>query len=91
MKIENEEMVINLGAIGYDAKLVAKLLDLPEKDVTKALSDEKSELFKLYDKGRIMAEYVIDIKLFELAKSGDLKALDKLTHRKALRENGQTS
>jgi len=32
-----------------------------------------------------MADYVIDLKLFEMAKTGDIKALDKLDNRKQLR------
>jgi hypothetical protein len=32
-----------------------------------------------------MADYVIDLKLFDMAKSGDIKALDKLDFRKRSR------
>ncbi len=34
-----------------------------------------------------MSDYVIDLKLFEMAKSGDIKALEKLDLRKYARKN----
>jgi len=43
-------------------------------------------LSKLLQKGRDMADYVIDLKLFEMAKSGDIKALEKLDYRKRTRQ-----
>jgi hypothetical protein len=38
------------------------------------------------EKGKDLAEYVIDLKLFEMAKSGDIKALEKFETRKANRK-----
>lgn len=84
MKIIEEqiEQVINFGVFDYDAEKIASLLEVDISEVIDDMNDEESELYKLLKKGRDMADYVIDLKLFELAKNGDLKALDKLEHRK---------
>lgn len=79
---EEEEKIINFGAFGYKAPKIARLLGLDEKEVKKQLEDKSSQMFLLYQKGQDMAEYVIDLKLFEMAKSGDMKALETLEHRK---------
>jgi len=44
-----------------------------------------SEFSQLLQKGRDMSDYVIDLRLFEMAKTGDIKALDKLEQRKNIR------
>jgi hypothetical protein len=81
MKIENEEMVINMGLFHYDPRMIASLLGCEQSEVDKELANPKSQLCKLLQKGRDMGEYVIDLKLFDMAKSGDVKALDKLNIR----------
>lgn len=87
MKItkDQEEQIINFGVFGYDAKKISNILGFDINDVKSAMIDKNSDLFKLLEKGRDMSDYVIDIKLFEMAKSGDIKALDKLEHRKRMR------
>lgn len=88
MKIEKEkeEQIINFGAFGYDALKIGNILGLPEIEIENEMKDENSELFKLLQKGRDMSDFVIDLKLFEMAKSGDIKALEKLDYRKRIRE-----
>ncbi len=83
---KHEEDIVNFGAFGYDAERVSSILQLPHSEVCKLMSDKKSEFYLLYDKGRIMAEYVIDQKLYEMAKAGDIKALEKLELRKKIRD-----
>lgn len=87
MKItkDQEEQIINFGVFGYDAKKISNILGFDINDVKSAMIDKNSDLFKLLEKGRDMSDYVIDIKLFEMTKSGDIKALDKLEHRKRMR------
>lgn len=82
---EQEEIVINCGAFGYDVRKIASVLGQSEIDVQKELNDPRSEMSALIQKGRDMAEYVIDLKLFEMAKSGDIKALEKFEFRKRQR------
>lgn len=81
MEIKDKEMIVNFGAIGYSEKKIASILEVSEKEISKEMSYE-SEFKKLYQKGVDMSDYIIDLKLFEMSKSGDLKALDKFEQRK---------
>jgi predicted transcriptional regulator len=87
MKItkEQEEQIINFGAFGYSENKIANILGLDVAEVSKDIKNQNSDLFKLLEKGKDMSDYVIDLKLFEMAKSGDIKALDKLQLRKVSR------
>jgi len=84
MKIlkEQEEQVINFGVFDYNAKKIASILGLEKNEVEEEFKNKDSQLSKLFQKGKDMADYVIDLKLFEMAKTGDIKALDKLDSRK---------
>ncbi len=90
MKItkEQEEQIINFGVFGYSEKKIANILGLDVTEVSNDINNKNSDLFKLLEKGKDMSDYVIDLKLFQMAQSGDIKALDKLQRRKALREDG---
>lgn len=79
---ETLEIIINCGALNYRAERMAVLLDLPEDVINKYLKNQKSEFYKAYQKGKIISEYKIDMKLFQLAKTGDLKAIEELEYRK---------
>ncbi len=88
MKIEKgiEEQIVNFGAFQYDAKKISSILGLDLKDVQDQMNDKKSLFSILLKKGEDMADYVIDLKLFEMAQSGDIKALEKLDLRKRMRK-----
>lgn len=79
---KQKDMVINFGAFGYPAAKMANILMWEESEVLALLEDQDSEFSRLYRKGEEMADYVIDLKLFEMAQSGDLKALQKFEFRK---------
>ena len=79
---DNEEMIVNFGALEYDAEKISIILGEDIEEVKKEMKNKNSDLFKLLQKGKYLAEYLIDLKLFEMAKSGDIKALDKLDSRK---------
>lgn len=87
MKIEKEqeEQIVNCGVFEYDAKKIASILGLDVEEVQKEIESKTSLLSQLLQKGRDMADYVIDLKLFEMAKSGDINALEKLDYRKRIR------
>ena len=85
MKIESTGMIINFGALGYDAKKISSILDIPEIEILSELKNEDSEFAKLFQKGVDMSEYVIDMKIFELAKQGDLAAITLFEKRKEQR------
>ena len=80
-----EEKIVNCGALGYNASKIASVLDVSQDEVAALLDDPNSQFSKLIQKGEDMCDYVIDLKLFELAKSGDLKALDAFEYRKKKR------
>lgn len=86
IKKEQKEQVINFGVFNYDSKKIASILELDKDEVDSELKNEESELSKLLQKGKDMADYVIDLKLFEMAKTGDIKAIEKLDYRKRMRK-----
>ncbi|WP_395652663.1 hypothetical protein [Brevundimonas sp.] len=78
------EAITNFGAFGYDASRMASILGWREDEVVKLLSSP-SEFAKLVQKGKDMAGYAIDQKLWSMALSGDMKALEKFEQRKQAR------
>lgn len=86
IKKEQEEQVINFGVFDYDAKKIASILGFDKTEVSEELKNKDSKLCLLLQKGKDMADYVIDLKLFEMAKTGDIKALEKLDQRKRIRK-----
>lgn len=84
MKLNQKQSValLNMGAFDYDVHKMANILDVKSEDLEKEINNLNSEVSKLLKKGQDMADYVIDQKLFEMAKAGDIKALDKLETRK---------
>lgn len=85
MKIENPEMIANFGALGYDTKKMSSILGVPEIEILSELKNKDSEFAKLFQKGVDMSEYVIDMKIFNIAKQGDLAAITLFEKRKEQR------
>jgi len=83
---EQQEMIIDFGALGYLSKKISSILELDKQLIKSFFKDKSSLFFQLYNKGQLLADYKIDKKLFNLALTGDLKALDKLEIRKSLRK-----
>jgi len=88
MKItaEQEEQIVNFGALEYDASRVSSILGLDIKIVEAEMNNKGSQMSILIQRGRDMADYVVDLKLFDMAKAGDIKALEKLDYRKRSRK-----
>jgi len=86
IKKEQEEQIINCGIFSYNAEKIANILGFEKEEIEKEFKNKDSQLNKLLQKGKDMSDYVIDMKLFELAKTGDIKALEKLEMRKRNRE-----
>ena len=72
-----EEMIVNFGAFSYSNEKMAAILLINEKEIANEMDDKNSDFYRLYIKGKNMRDYVLDLKLFEMAQSGDLKALDE--------------
>ena len=77
----NEEFLkkmVQVGTLGYPLSKIINVLDVDdEKQFTKDFDNPKSKVSVAYQKGVDKADFILDSKLFEMAKGGDLKALDK--------------
>jgi predicted DNA-binding protein YlxM (UPF0122 family) len=86
---EQKDQVINFGAFDYSIEKIASILEIDEEIVKNQFKNESSELSVLFKKGKDRADYVLDLKLFNMAKAGDIKALDKLENRKFHRKQNR--
>lgn len=75
--------MVQLGTLGYPLSKIINVLDIDDiKQFTKDFDNPKSKVAISYQKGVDKADFVLDSKLFDMAKGGDLKALDKYEVRK---------
>jgi hypothetical protein len=79
---EQSMMLQNMGALGYPVSKICSIMSFDREVFEKEFRNENSEIKKLYNKGVDYSGYLIDLKLFEMAKSGDIKAINKLDERK---------
>jgi len=82
---EQKEQIINFGAFSYPIGKMAAILIIEKSVIKEWQKDENSEFEKLYQKGVHLCDYVLDLKLFEMAQLGDLKALQQFEFRKTKR------
>ena len=78
--------IIQVGTLGYPLTKIINVLDI-EQDAsfTTDFYNAKSKVAQSYQKGIDKADFILDSKLFDMAKNGDLKAMQKYEERK--REN----
>ena len=75
--------MVQVGTLGYPLSKIINVLDIDDiKQFTKDFDNPKSQVAISYQKGVDKADFVLDSKLFDMAKGGDLKALDKYEIRK---------
>ena len=75
--------IMQCGTLGYPLSKILNVLDIENEAEFKVdFNNKESEVSKNYQKGIDRADFVLDSKLFEMAKDGDLKALDKYERRK---------
>ena len=75
-----------LGTLGYNIQKIINILDIPFTDQESFVSDfnnPKSEVRNAFQRGVDKSDFAIDQKLFELAQSGDMKAIEKYDERKS--------
>lgn len=83
---EQLKRAVQLGAVGYGFEKCANVLEIENMTAFEAdYNNPASEFKRHYQKGRDMADFAIDAKLFELAKGGDIDALHELEERRAVR------
>lgn len=80
---------INFGGLGYSPALCACITGLDEGFIESQIDDDDTEIGVWYARGAAKADYIIDLKLFELAQQGDIRALDKLEQRKKTRQRNE--
>jgi len=75
--------MVQVGTLGYPLSKIINVLDIDDvKQFTKDFDNPKSKVAISYQKGVDKADFVLDSKIFDMAKGGDLKALDKYEARK---------
>ena len=80
---ETIKTMVHMGILGYDVDKCLNIVEVDnEEQFKKDFENPQSVIAKSYKKGKDKADYAIDMKLFEKAKSGDLKALQKYEERK---------
>lgn len=80
------------GALGYrleDVLLTTDLADFEREGILEELQHPESDVAKAYRAGNIQAEMQIETRIFDLAKSGDLKAIAEFEKRKLKRKRRQ--
>ncbi|MHA3788323.1 hypothetical protein ACX0HA_08955 [Flavobacterium hauense] len=71
---EQLEAVENLAAVNYSPEKIALYLDVDKKAFLEHYYDHLSVIRQAYDKGQLEAEFLINQKQLELAKSGNITA-----------------
>ena len=88
--MDNKELIDTVVSFGIVRYPLEKILNIIPDDVDKVefalqFNDPTHPICKAYQKGIDRSDYDIDIRLFEMAKSGDLSALEKYERRLRLR------
>jgi len=78
--------IVHVGILGYPLSKILNIFDIEETNFSIDFYTPGSALHSAYNKGIDKADYIIDSKLFEMAKEGDLKALEKFEARKRINE-----
>ncbi|PWN67595.1 hypothetical protein [Chryseobacterium oncorhynchi] len=81
---EQLEQVEDLAGAGYDIDRIAVYLDIPRKELRKEFQQEYSFVRYHYDRGILVVEAETGMKLAQIAKSGNITAIQQMTK---LREN----
>lgn len=71
---EQIKAVEDLAAANYSPEKIALYLDVDKADFLKEWYDHHSEIRTAYDRGQLQAEFLINQKQLELAKSGNITA-----------------
>jgi hypothetical protein len=75
--------VIQVGTLGYPFSKIVNVLDVEDEgQFERDFYDENHVVCKNYKKGLDKADFIIDNKLFDMAKKGDLDALKEYQARK---------
>lgn len=73
-KLTVEETIEKLAGCNYGPRDIAKYLDLPFKEFLAAWKDKESVIRYHYERGRLVADFEVNEKLLDNAKSGNITA-----------------
>jgi hypothetical protein len=86
MKEYSEELlsrILQAGTLGYPLSKIINIFDIEDIHEFEAdFYNPESPVFKAYQRGVDKSDFIIDSKLFELAKTGDVLAINKYEQRK---------
>jgi hypothetical protein len=85
MKFTDEQLTEaeTFGALSYAPNDICTIWQLNEAEFHKVWNNQDSEFMKRYKRGAIVAQYSIDVMLFNNAQNGDFKALQEYKNRVA--------
>ncbi len=76
--------IVQMGMLGYPLSKIVNVIDIENEEKFKAdFYNESHPVCKSYKKGIDRADSVIDMKLFDLAKTGDLDAIKQFDARRS--------
>jgi len=85
MEISDETLlkIEQCGVLGYPASKICSILGLDDDgEFLNLFNDPSSRVYKSFKKGVDKGDFAIDLKIYELAKSGDLTAIERFQIRK---------
>lgn len=84
----NEEFInkmIQVGTFGYPLSKIINVLEIADiSEFTEDFDDPESLVYKAYKKGKDKADFIMDTRLFQKAKTGDLQAMELYSYRKGM-------
>lgn len=75
---EQIETIESLAGINYAVKQIAMYLGVPVKDLQNEFNDIDSKFRYHYNRGKLMSQAMVDMKLLESAKGSNLTAMQQL-------------
>lgn len=83
------EEIEHLGSMNYHSDYIAIYLQLDRERLAEALSNPETEIYKRYNRGRLLSSYEINKKLDANARAGNITAMQQFAknQRAALIEN----
>lgn len=77
--------IMQSGILNYPLSKIVNIIEVDDEiQFYIDFDNPKSPVGKAYKKGIDKADFILDLKLFDMAKDGDLKALEKYEFRKKI-------
>lgn len=79
MTEDQKIMLKNMGALSYSVETILSILNIADSEKFREdFFDKDSDVYRIYESGKNEAQYILDLKLLQMAKEGDMKAMDKI-------------